>query len=82
MIKLTKRSGSKMYLAIDHIISILGDDQAVLYTVEDAYQVTEAPEHVARLVVEAKQRKMKLQAVYMECGKYFDPAALEKEDMP
>ncbi|WP_127532756.1 flagellar FlbD family protein [Paenibacillus kobensis] len=87
MIKLTKRNGGDpIYLSPDHIISILGTDQAIAFTVEDSYQVTESPSTVARLITEYKQRQMRLQAAYIGYYSNFDAREfikdLESEDRP
>lgn len=95
MIKLTQAEskGVSTYIAPEHITIVMYKDGFTkVYTTDSMMPtvVKESPEEVARLIVEAKHRKMKLQAGY---GAYFTITnqpeqihnllgELEREDYP
>lgn len=80
MIKLTATiTEGNLYLSSDQI-RVIYSERGKTHVVcgEIAYPVAESPEEVARLITEAKYRKMKLQAAYMT---YYQPEARQPDDL-
>lgn len=82
MIKLTATiTEGHVYLQSDQVRAVYIDgDKTHVVVGTVAYPVAESPEEVARLITEAKHRKMQLQAAYMKTDHLI--RNLEAEDMP